>query len=112
MKIEISNLRIWEKIFSILESKGKSHRRDFLNKWQYHVKQLQNGTLCNDFTTAGKGCKRIFMELIKQPSFAACGQACIAMITGKDINVLINNKGLPDPEIYLKKNSSFCIISI
>lgn len=52
------------------------------------------------------------MELIKQPSFAACGQACIAMITGKDINVLINNKGLPDPEIYLKKNSSFCIISI
>ena len=54
MKIEISNLRIWEKIFSILESKGKSHRRDFLNKWQYHLKQLQNGTLCNDFTTAGK----------------------------------------------------------
>ncbi len=54
MKIEISNLRIWEKIFSILESKGKLHRRDFLNKWQYHVKQLQNGTLCNDFTTAGK----------------------------------------------------------
>ena len=52
------------------------------------------------------------MELIKQPSFETCGQACIAMITGKDINVLINNKGLPDPEIYLKKNSSFCIISI
>ena len=52
------------------------------------------------------------MELIKQPSFETCGQACIAMITGKDINVLINNKGLPDPEIYLKKNRSFCIISI
>ena len=31
------------------------------------------------------------MELIKQPSFETCGQACIAMITGKDINDVIRD---------------------
>ncbi|MDE5777022.1 MAG: hypothetical protein K2I10_00710 [Lachnospiraceae bacterium] len=31
------------------------------------------------------------MELIKQPTFETCGQACIAMITGKDINVVIKD---------------------
>ena len=31
------------------------------------------------------------MELIKQPTFETCGQACIAMITGKDINDVIKD---------------------
>ena len=31
------------------------------------------------------------MELIKQQSFETCGQACIAMITGKDINDVIRD---------------------
>lgn len=31
------------------------------------------------------------MELIKQPSFETCGQACIAMIAGKDINDVIKD---------------------
>lgn len=31
------------------------------------------------------------MELIKQPSFETCGQACVAMITGKDINDVIRD---------------------
>lgn len=31
------------------------------------------------------------MELIKQPTSATCGQACIAMITGKDINDVIRD---------------------
>lgn len=29
------------------------------------------------------------MELIRQPSFETCGQACIAMIAGRDINDVI-----------------------
>lgn len=31
------------------------------------------------------------MELVKQPTFETCGQACIAMITGKDINDVIKD---------------------
>ncbi len=31
------------------------------------------------------------MELIKQPTFETCGQACIAMIAGKDINDVIKD---------------------
>lgn len=29
------------------------------------------------------------MELIMQPTYTTCGQACIAMITGKDIDEVI-----------------------
>lgn len=31
------------------------------------------------------------MELIKQPTFETCGQACISMITGKDIAEVIKD---------------------
>lgn len=31
------------------------------------------------------------MELIKQPTFETCGQACISMITGKDIADVIKD---------------------
>ena len=31
------------------------------------------------------------MELVLQPTFETCGQACIAMITGKDINQVIKD---------------------
>ncbi len=31
------------------------------------------------------------MELIMQPTFQTCGQACIAMITGKDIETVIKD---------------------
>lgn len=31
------------------------------------------------------------MELVMQPTFSTCGQACIAMITGKDIQEVIRD---------------------
>lgn len=31
------------------------------------------------------------MELVLQPTFETCGQACIAMITGKDVNQVIKD---------------------
>ncbi|HBH95021.1 MAG TPA: hypothetical protein DDX91_04660 [Ruminococcaceae bacterium] len=31
------------------------------------------------------------MKLIQQPTFETCGQACIAMITGKDITAVIKD---------------------
>ncbi len=31
------------------------------------------------------------MQLVLQPTFETCGQACIAMITGKDINQVIKD---------------------
>lgn len=31
------------------------------------------------------------MELVMQPTFTTCGQACIAMITGKDIEQVIKD---------------------
>lgn len=37
------------------------------------------------------------MELIKQPSFETCGQACIAMIAGKDINDVIKDMKTSGP---------------
>ncbi|MDE7219124.1 MAG: hypothetical protein K2O45_05830 [Oscillospiraceae bacterium] len=31
------------------------------------------------------------MKLIKQPMFETCGQACIAMIAGKDVDTVIKD---------------------
>lgn len=32
------------------------------------------------------------MELVLQPTFETCGQACIAMIAGKDVNQVIKDR--------------------
>lgn len=37
------------------------------------------------------------MELIMQPTFSTCGQACIAMITGKDIQHVIRDMKTDGP---------------
>lgn len=37
------------------------------------------------------------MELVKQPTFTTCGQACIAMITGRDIEEVIKDMKTSDP---------------
>ena len=37
------------------------------------------------------------MELIMQPTFSTCGQACIAMITGKDIEEVIRDMKTDGP---------------
>ena len=37
------------------------------------------------------------MELVIQPTFETCGQACIAMITGKDMNDVIRDMKTSDP---------------
>ena len=37
------------------------------------------------------------MELIMQPTFSTCGQACIAMITGKSIEEVIKNMKTDGP---------------
>lgn len=37
------------------------------------------------------------MELVMQPTFTTCGQACIAMITGKDIEQVIKNMKTSGP---------------
>ena len=37
------------------------------------------------------------MELVKQPTFETCGQACIAMITGKDIEQVIKDMKTSGP---------------
>lgn len=37
------------------------------------------------------------MELVKQNSFATCGQACIAMIAGKTIETVIQDMGTDGP---------------
>lgn len=37
------------------------------------------------------------MELIMQPTFSACGQACIAMIAGKDIKEVIKDMKTDGP---------------
>lgn len=37
------------------------------------------------------------MELIRQPTFETCGQACIAMITGRDIHDVIRDMKTTGP---------------
>lgn len=37
------------------------------------------------------------MKLIRQPTFETCGQACIAMIAGKDINDVIKDMKTSGP---------------
>lgn len=37
------------------------------------------------------------MELVKQPTFMTCGQACIAMITGRDIEEVIKDMKTSGP---------------
>ena len=37
------------------------------------------------------------MELVLQPTFETCGQACIAMITGKDVNQVIKDMKTSGP---------------
>lgn len=37
------------------------------------------------------------MELVMQPTFETCGQACIAMITGKDIEEVIKDMKTSEP---------------
>lgn len=37
------------------------------------------------------------MELVMQPTFTTCGQACIAMITGKDIEEVIKDMKTSGP---------------
>lgn len=37
------------------------------------------------------------MELVKQPTFTTCGQACIAMITGRDIEEVIKDMKTSGP---------------
>lgn len=37
------------------------------------------------------------MELVMQPTFTTCGQACIAMITGKDIEQVIKDMKTSGP---------------
>lgn len=37
------------------------------------------------------------MELVMQPTFSTCGQACIAMITGTDINQVIKDMKTSGP---------------
>ena len=37
------------------------------------------------------------MELVMQPTFETCGQACIAMITGKDIEQVIKDMKTSGP---------------
>ena len=37
------------------------------------------------------------MELVLQPTFETCGQACIAMITGKDIEAVIKDMKTSGP---------------
>lgn len=44
--------------------------------------------------TFGRGTK---MELVLQPTFTTCGQACIAMITGKDIEEVIKDMKTSGP---------------
>jgi len=41
--------------------------------------------------------RRIIMELVMQPTFETCGQACIAMITGKDIREVIKDMKTSGP---------------
>jgi hypothetical protein len=37
------------------------------------------------------------MKLVMQPTFATCGHACIAMITGKDIQTVIKDMKTSGP---------------
>lgn len=37
------------------------------------------------------------MKLVMQPTFTTCGQACIAMITGKDIEEVIRDMKTSEP---------------
>ncbi len=38
------------------------------------------------------------MELIMQPTFSTCGQACIAMITGKSVEEVIKDMKIFDSD--------------